>query len=129
MASVTIASITIPNWQGNLSGVQLHIFAMKSFTASSGTFYPKGNPLAIAPVGGFFQSYNCTYSAGSLVIPAVTLDSTVDSTDAPDATYCAILFDSQSGRNIQPFGAQPFALNTSPTSTTWAVIFAAEADS
>jgi hypothetical protein len=130
MASITIASVTIPGWQGNSSGVQLRIYTNQSFTAASGTIYPKSVTLAPSSLGTFFQSYTCSVSAGSLIIPAVTLDSTVDSPDNPNASYSAVLFDSQSGKQIQSFGTfAAFSLNPSPTSTTWAAIFTADADS
>lgn len=129
MPQITIASATIPGWQGNTSGVQLRIYANQSFTASSGTLYPQSNANAPASLGTFFQVYPCTVSGGGLVIPAVTLDSTTDSPDNPDATFSAVLFDTQSGKQIQPFGTFPsFPLNPTPTSTTWAAIFSAEAD-
>lgn len=130
MATITIASVTIPGWQGNTSGVTLRIYANSSFTAVSGTLYPKSN-VSVNPIPGtFYQSYNCTVSGGSLIIPAVTLDSTVDSPDNPGATFSAVLYDSLSGKQIMPFGTfQQFSLNPSPTSTTWAAIFTAEADS
>jgi hypothetical protein len=130
MASITIASVTIPGWQGNTSGVTLRIYTNASFTAESGTLYPKSNTCAPSSLGTFFQSYACTVSSGTLVVPAVTIDSTADSPDNPDATFSAVLFDSQSGKQIQSFGTfGQFSLNPSPTSTTWAAIFTAEADS
>jgi hypothetical protein len=130
MASIVIASVTIPGWQGNTSGVQLRIFANQSFTAASGTLYPKSNTLAPSSLGTFYQSYTCTVSGGSLVVPAVTIDSTSDSPDNPSATYSAVLWDSQAGKQIQSFGTfGQFSLNPTPTPTTWAAIFTAEADS
>ena len=130
MASITIASVTIPGWQGNTSGVTLRIYANQSFTAASSTLYPK-SIVCVNPIPGtFFQSYACSVSGGSLIVPAVTLDSTVDSPDNPNATFSAVLFDSLSGKQIQSFGTfAAFSLNPSPTPTTWAAIFAAEADS
>jgi hypothetical protein len=124
---VTIASTTIPGWQGNSSGVMLRIYANKSFTAASGTLYPKSNPCAPVSLGTFFQLFACTVSSGSLVIPSVTIDSTTDSVDNPDATYTAVLWDSTSGKQIQPFFSS-FALSPTPASTTWAAIFSAEAN-
>lgn len=124
MASISIASISVPNWQGNSSGIQLRIYANCSFTAQSGTFYPLGNVHASPNAGQFYQLYACTVSSGSLVIPAVTLDSTADSPDDPSATYSAYLWDSNTGKLIQSFGTfGAFSLSPSPTSTTWAAIF------
>jgi hypothetical protein len=40
MASISIASVTINGWQGNLSGVELLIYTNQSFTAESGDSYP-----------------------------------------------------------------------------------------
>ncbi len=127
MATITIASTVIPGWQGNSSGKQLRIYANKSFTAASGTLYPKSNPCASASLGTFFQSYACTVSSSSLVVPVVTIDSTTDSPDNPDATYTAVLWDSTTGKQIQPFFSS-FSLSPEPTSTTWAVIFSGEAN-
>jgi hypothetical protein len=129
MPLITIASVTIPNWQGNTSGVVLRIYANADFTAESGTFYPRsvrGNP---ASLGTFYQAYACTVNGSSLVIPQVQLDSTTDSPDNSNATYSAELWDSTTGKAIQHFGTfERFALGPTQTSTTWAAIFAAEAD-
>jgi hypothetical protein len=45
--AITIASVTIPGWQGNSTGVQLRIYTNASFTAASGTLYPKSNTLVL----------------------------------------------------------------------------------
>jgi hypothetical protein len=129
MASISIASVTISGWQGNTSGVQLLIYTNQSFTSASGNIYPQSIRCAPASLGTFYQTYTCTVSSGSLVIPAVTLDSTTDSPDNPDATFSAVLFDSTSGKQIQTFGTfSSFSLDPSPASTTWAAIFTSEAD-
>ena len=39
MPIISIASVTIPNWQGNTTGVSLRIYANAPFTAQSGTSY------------------------------------------------------------------------------------------
>lgn len=128
MPSISIASVTIPGWQGNTSGVSLRVYATDPFTAESGTIYPESVLANPASLGTFFQSYACTVTSGELVIPAVTLDSTTDSPDNPNATYAAVLWDGASGLPIQQFGTFPeFGIPPSPTSTTWAAIFAAEA--
>jgi len=126
MALITISQLVLSNWQGNSSGIQLRLYATKTFTASSGTVYPRGFPLS-ASVGGFYRLVACNVNSGSLTIPSFTVDSTTDSLDAPDAQFMAILFDSLSGKEVQPLGS-PFALNPSPTSTTWAAIWSAAAD-
>jgi len=130
MSLITITSITIPGWQGNTTGVSLRIYANSAFTAESGTIYPQTVLSNSASLGTFFQSYACTVSSGSLVIPEIEIDSTTDSPDNPSATYSAVLFDSTSGTPIQHIGSQcQFSLSPSPTSTTWAAIFATEANS
>lgn len=137
MASISIASVTISGWQGNLSGVELLIYTNQSFTAESGNIYPQSSRCAPVSLGTFYQSYSCYVTpAGSspptpatITIPEVVLDSTTDSPDNPDATFSAVLWDSASGRQIQTFGTFPsFSLDPSPTSTTWAAIFTSEAD-
>ena len=129
MPLITIASVTVPNWQGSASGVSLRVYANQSFTAQSGNIVPKSVLSNLASLGTFFDSTACTVSAGSLTIPAVTLESTVDSPDEPGATYSAVLWDGASGQPIQTFGTQgSFPVQSTPTNTTWAAIFSAGAD-
>jgi hypothetical protein len=131
MALITIASVVIPGWQGNTTGIQLRIYTNADFTASTGTLYPKTivPNIKTAGLGSFYQANPCTVSGTTLTLPAVTLDSTTDSPDNPNGTYSAVLFDSISGKQIQDFGTfSAFSLSPTPTSTTWAAIFAAEAD-
>jgi hypothetical protein len=137
MASISISSVTISGWQGNVSGVQLLIYTNQSFTAASGNIYPQSIRCSPASLGTFYQSYACVVTPvgsspptlATITIPEVVLDSTVDSPDNPNATFSAVLWDSISGKQIQTFGTfSSFALNPSPTSTTWAAIFTAEAD-
>ena len=128
MANITISSATVAGWQGNSSGVKLRVYTNDDFIASDGSIYPKSvvnNPPAL---GTFFQEYACSVSSGSLVIPAVTLDSTTDSTDNPDASYSAVLWDSVSGTKIQQFGTRPsFTLQPTPVNITWSQIFSTAA--
>ena len=127
MAEVTIASETVPNWQGNTTGVTLRIYCNSDFTASDGTFVPKSIRSNWAGLGTFYESGACTVSSGSLVIPAVTLESTTDSLDNPTTTYSAVLWDSISGLPIQNFGTYAcWSLASTPTSTTWGAVFVAE---
>lgn len=129
MASITIASVTIPGWQGNTSGVVLRIYTNESFTAASGTLYPQSVRTNSPALGTFFQSYGCTVSSGSLTVPSVTIDSTTDSPDNPDATFSAVLWDTTTDLPIQNFGTYgSWQLTPSPTSTTWAAIFAAQSN-
>lgn len=124
MALVTIASATIPGWQGNTSGIVLRIYTNASFTAESGTLYPQSVRTNSASLGTFFQSYGCTVANGALTIPQIEIDSTADSPDNPDATYSAVLWDTTSGQPVQNFGTlASWQLTPSPTSTTWATIF------
>jgi hypothetical protein len=126
MALITIASVTIPGWQGNSSGVDLRIYTNESFTAATGTLYPQSVRQNLASLGTFFQSSVCTVSGGSLTVPAITIDSTTDSPDNPDATYSAVLWDTTTNLPLQNFGTfASFALAPTPTSTTWAAIFTA----
>jgi hypothetical protein len=104
-------------------------YCNSAFTAQSGTFYPQSVLSNPASLGTFFQSYVCTVASGALTIPAVTLDSTQDSLDNPDASYSAVLWDNTSGKQIQGLGTWgSFTVPPTPTSTTWAAIFAAKAD-
>ena len=126
MPLITIASVAVPNWQGNTSAIALRIFTNEPFTAQSGTIYPATvhANLKAAGLGTFFGSFSCSVSSTILTIPAITLDSTADSPDNSGATYSAVLWDGASGQPIQPFGsATSFSLPPSPVSTTWAAIF------
>ena len=129
MASITIASVTVPNWQGNTSGIVLRVYFNEAFTAASGNIYPKtiySNAAVAASLGTFYQTNACTVTGTSLVIPAITLDSTTDSPDNPGASYSAVLWDSTTGKPIQMFGTFPsFVLDPTHTSATWAAIFTA----
>jgi hypothetical protein len=130
MAVITIATITVPGWRGNQTGVSLRIYANADFTAEAGTFYPRScidNP---ASLGMFYTSVPCTFNGtnSGLVIPQIFLDSTTDSPDNPSATYSAVIWDGISGKKVQHFGTfTSFILAPSPTSTTWAAIFSLEA--
>lgn len=129
MSLITIASVTVSGWQGNTSGVSLRIYTNADFTAATGTFYPRTVPdnLKSAGLGTFYQSYPCTVANGALTIPAVSVDSTTDSTDNPASTYSAVLWDGTSGKPIQTFGtSSSFALPPTPAATTWAAIFTGE---
>jgi len=133
MPLISIASVAVPNWQGNTSGVSLRIYTNEPFTAQTGTIYPLtvNANLKAAGLGTFFQSFPCAVSGTALTIPEITLDSTADSPDNSGATFSAVLWDSASGQLIQSFGSAPnFSLSPAPVSTTWAAIFtASEANS
>lgn len=128
MALITIATVTVPNWQGNTSGIVLRIYVNQSFTAATGTIYMQTvNANASSGLGTFFQANDCTVSGTELEIPAITLDSTTDGLDNQSSSYSAVLWDSTSGKMIQPFGTySKFTLSATPTSITWAQIFTGE---
>lgn len=136
MPQITIASVDLLDWQGLQQGIFLLIYTNEAFTAQSGAIHPasvRANPLSL---GTFYRSVPCTYTpfgvgvpASKLTIPAITLDSTEDSPDNPGTSYSAVFFDSTSGEEIETFGTKDkFTLPPAPTSTTWANIFAEEAD-
>lgn len=133
MPLISIASLTLPSWQGVGNNVSLFVFINSSFTAESGTYCPVTIRENL-PYGGrqstgtFYLAYPCTVSGGALTIPALSLDSTTDSPDnAAGATYSAVFWDASVGNIIQPFGTfESFPLPSTPTSTTWAAIFSTE---
>ena len=130
MAAITIATVTIPNWNnGPVTGVALYVYCNAAFTASDGTIVPQTQrPNVTTGLGTFFQIEICTTSGSSLVVPAITLESTTDSPDNPNATYSAVLWDTNSNQFIQTFGTfTNFSLPNSPTSTTWDAVFTANA--
>lgn len=121
MASISIASATVPNWQLT-SDVQLRVYALASFEASDGSLIVAGCPTGDETVAAnFFVTAACTLSGTTLTIAALTLESTTDS-DNPGATYGAYFFTTE-GELIGPFGKfANFLLPASPTSTTWGAI-------
>lgn len=131
MPLITIAAVTLPDWQGNEAGIELLIYANSEFTAQSGTIHAKSVRSNSASLGTFFKSVPCTVDGtGNLTIPQLQLDSTVDSPDNPGATFSAVLFDTASGQMIQAFGTREcFGIPADPINTTWATIFTAEANS
>jgi hypothetical protein len=128
MANLVIAAVSIAGWQGNSSGVSLRIYANDSFTDSGGGIHPQTvvSNLGTASLGTFFQSVKCTVNGSALSIPSITLASTSDSPDNPDATYSAVLWDDASGKQIQQFGTfKSFAVRPGLNPLTWAAIFSA----
>lgn len=126
MPAITVASVTIPNWQGNSSNVALHVYSIADFTAQDGTLVPKSIRAHVSNgLGTFLVSVACSVSGGALTIPSLTLESTTDSGDNPAAMYCAELWDNASNQAIQAFGTVTrFPITPTPSSTTWAQIFA-----
>lgn len=126
MPLVTISSIAVPSWQGNTTGIYLYVYNNASFTAESGTYYPKTEWMNLphggsSSLGTFYQSFPCTVSGTTLTIPQLQLDSTSDSPDNPGATYSAVLWDGTTTQPIQSWGtsAAQFGVSPTPTSTTW----------
>ena len=85
MSTISIASITIPDWwQSTTVGVgvvQLRVYATQSFLTSTGTIVPGGSPNG----GALYKLVNCDVAANGinfdLTIPAFNIDSTTDSPD------------------------------------------------
>jgi len=126
MASITIASVTIPNWQIN-SDVQLRVYALQSFIAADGTVVNCGKPSADqTESSNFFVPAACTLSGTNLTIASLALESTTDSQDNPAATYGAFFYTTE-GELLAPFAEfAQFVLPSSPSSTTWAAIAQAQ---
>ena len=130
MPMITIAAVTLQDWQGNASGISLLIYTNADFTAQSGNIHPKSAQSNPASLGTFYKSVPCTADdqAATLAIPQVQLDSTVDSPDNPGATYSAVIFDTVSGKPVQAFGTkESFDVPADPVNTSWATIFTGEA--
>jgi hypothetical protein len=119
MASITIASVAVPNWQRD-SDVELRIYARSSFIAADGTLVAEGHPdFDEAVAGNWFVRAACSLSSSVLTIPSITLISTTDSQDNPAAEYSAYFYTTE-GEQIGAFGAfDLFKLPASPASTTW----------
>lgn len=127
MASISIASVTIPNWELS-SDVVLRIYALQSFIAADGTLVAAGTPSEdSAENANFYQAVSCSLSGTTLTISTCTLLSTIDSLDNPAARYGAYFFTSE-GQRLGAFAQfTDFFLPTSPTSTTWKNIAVAQA--
>lgn len=122
MASIAIASVTLPNWELG-PDVQLRIYALQSFIAADSSIIAAGTPSEDASQNNnFFEGVACTVSGTTLTIAACTLESTTDSLDNPAATYGAYFYTTE-GQRIGGFGRfSNFCLPSAPTSTTWAAI-------
>lgn len=128
MAQVTIASVSIPNWQLS-SDVQLRIYALQSFQAADATLVAAGVPSEdSAQNDNFYQAVACTLTGTTLTIASCTLESTTDSLDNPSAQYGAFFFTTE-GVKLGAFGEfAAFALPAAPTSTTWGAIAVAQTE-
>ncbi len=122
MASISIASVAIPNWQLT-SDVQLRIYALENFTAADGTLIDAGNPSEDASQNSNnYEMVACTLAGTTLTIAACTLESTTDSQNNPAAQYGAYFFTNE-GQRIGAFGPfSVFTLPAAPVTTTWAAI-------
>jgi hypothetical protein len=134
MATKNIAPVTLPNWQGVSDSISLFIYIHTAFASAGGSLYPAtvehNLPYnGICTSGTFYIAAPCTVSGSSLTIPAISLDSTTDSPDNPNALLSAVLWDTAAGQPIEHLGTfTRFSLPAEPTSTTWAQIFATEAN-
>jgi hypothetical protein len=126
MASVTIASGTVNNWQLG-SDVQLRVYPLESFLAADSSYEAQGTPSEDATQNdNFYIAVACMVSGSVLTIASCTLESTTDSLTNPAAQYGAYFFTTE-GQRIGAFGAfSAFSLPASPTSTTWAAIAEAQ---
>src|ERR1035437_9026670 len=98
MASISIASCTLPNWDIS-ADVALRSYALQSFIAVDYSIVAAGCPSEDSTQNGnFFQSVACTLSGTTLTIAACTMESTTDSLDNPSAQYGAYFFTSEGQR-------------------------------
>lgn len=126
MASITIASASVPNWELS-SDVQLRIYPLQSFIAADSTIEGAGTPSEDSTQNdNDYIAVNCTLSGTTLTIASCTLESTTDSLDNPGAQYGAYFFTNE-GQRLGVFAEfATFSLPASPTSTTWAAIAEAQ---
>jgi len=126
MALITIASVSIPNWDLS-NDVALRIYALQPFIAADGAIISAGLPSEDSTQSGnFFQSVACSLSGQTLTIASCTLESTTDSLDNPSALYGAYFYTNE-GQRIGAFAEfAAFVLPASPTSTTWKAIAIAQ---
>jgi len=129
MASISIAAISIPNWELG-SDVQLRIYPLQSFIAADDTIEAAGIPSEDSSQSdNFFLPVACTLSGTTLAIASCTLESTTDSLDNPSATYGAYFYTTE-GQRIAAFGEfASFVLPSAPTNTTWQAIAVAQGGS
>jgi len=111
----TIESISLANWQGT-SNVSLQICCDRSFVGSSGAIIQKSSDRT------FFTLQACSISGTTLTIPAITIESTVDSVSNPYALYTAYFYDAALCERLTMFGGCSFPVPAT-TTTTWATIF------
>lgn len=126
MASISIASVSIPNWQLG-PDVVLRIYSLESFVAADNSIVAAGIPSEDSSQNdNFFEPVACSLSGTTLTIAACALLSTSDSLDNPAARYGAFFFTTE-GQRIGAFAEFAcFSLPASPTSTTWKAIAIAQ---
>lgn len=123
---VTIGAFTLPgfNLSPGIVDVYLRVYALNSFIRqSNATIVQPGAP-AESP---FYDEWRCTRENGSLHLPEIALESTIDAL-APahpeSLRYYAGFFD-PGGNMLCAFWPRPiFALDTNPNPTTWAHVVA-----
>jgi hypothetical protein len=126
MASISIASVSINNWELG-PDVQLRIYALQSFVSADGNLNPAGIPSEDSSQNdNFYQAVACTLAGTTLTIAACTLESTTDSLDDPSAQYGAFFFTTE-GQNLGAFAQfAAFSLPAAPANTTWEAIAIAQ---
>jgi hypothetical protein len=127
MATISIASVVIPNWQLG-ADVVLRVYALESFVAADTTIVSAGCPSDDISEGqNFFQQVSCSLSGTSLTLSALTLLSTTDSLDNAAAKYGAYFYTTE-GQRLGAFAEfSTFFLPAAPSSTTWKAIAVAQA--
>lgn len=119
MPDVTIASTSTDlTWQG-ATPPKIRVYAKDPFITAEGV------PVTPGGASPFFREADCTLDGGRVIVPAVTLPSTEDSSK-PDAQYAAVFHHESSlgaiaGYKFAAF-SDGFRVPPSPTSTTWADI-------
>jgi hypothetical protein len=118
MATVTVSSIVLPNWNYGGSTAKLRLFLQTGFVSSAGI------PLqASAPNSGqFYKDVTITITGTDASVASFTLDSTTDGLDIQSARYSAFFYNS-SGQRLKSYeGFDNFAVGPSPTTVSWADI-------
>jgi hypothetical protein len=90
MSQIMIAGEVVPNWNRRETDLELWIFADETFNTSEGVTIPAGNQ---TNKNAFYKIPLVTdRDARTLTIPNVTLYSTIDSPNRPNAKYTAYIY-------------------------------------
>lgn len=118
MASVTVSSFQIPDWQHGGATAKLRLYCSRDWTDSLGVPHIHG---AVGSSKGFFQEIVCTVAGTTLTVPAFTTSSTEDALLAEDRTVLVtgVLFDSHNARRETLFKDWVIPATTP---TTWATL-------